>query len=347
MNHTIQLLGSCFILVTVVVHACKKEDENDTPKVTSYEAKYARRTSVECGGTICTPDSRPIFAYGMCWNTSGSPTLADSFSFKSDWFPADSFSTTIQGLTPNTTYYIRAYASNEAGTGYGEVRKFTTLPAGATIVFNNDLTYGAVTDIDGNVYKTIDLGTQTWMAENLRTTRYNDNTEIPLVSGNHEWEQLTSPAYCWYENNEEIYKDLYGGYYNGYAVLTGKLCPSGWHVPSDEEWHTLETYLGVPEGSYSTVEGLKIKETGNHNWYPEDNINGTNESGFTGLPGGFRMGYDGGNIGAEGYVAFWWASDGYPQYGSIFDRWLLYSHSDLIRDTRILATGLNVRCIKD
>lgn len=347
MNHTMQLLGSCFILFSIVVHACKKEDESDSPTVATSEVSYVRRTSVECGGTVKTPESYPFFAYGMCWNAGGSPTLADSFSYETALSPDASFNTTIQGLMPNTTYYIRAYASNMAGTGYGEVRKFTTLPATATIVFNADLTYDAVSDIDGNVYKTIIIGTQTWMAENLKTTRYNDDTEIPLVTDNNEWEHLTTPAYCWYENNEAVYKNLYGAYYNGYAVITGKLCPSGWHVPSDEDWQTLEMYLGVQPGSHGTDEGLKIKETGTHNWFPEENINGTNETGFTGLPGGFRMGYDGSNIGAEGYVAFWWTSSGYPQYGWLFYHWLLYDHSDIIGDSREIDTGMNVRCIKD
>ena len=100
----------------------------------------------------------------------------------------------------------------------------------------------SVKDGDGNTYSTVTIGTQIWLGENLKTTKYNDKTEIPLVTDDTEWEGLTTPGYCWYNNNSS-YKNTYGALYNWYAVNTGKLCPSGWHVPSNTEWTALEDYL--------------------------------------------------------------------------------------------------------
>ncbi len=128
----------------------------------------------------------------------------------------------------------------------------------------------SVTDIDSNIYKTVKIGTQTWMAENLKTTKLNDGSPIPLatVEGN-EWAEhtvgsLTTPEYGWLYDSAMVYKDRYGAFYNGYAVTTGKLCPAGWHVPSDKEWSTLITYLGGEE-----VAGGKLREPGTINWNEE------------------------------------------------------------------------------
>jgi uncharacterized protein (TIGR02145 family) len=351
MKHSFRSPFFIFFLFVFLTGACENEGDDGAPVVVTNELGPVRRTSVECSGSIDTAKYKPLMAAGFCWNTSGSPSLEDNFVLADAWRPE--FTYVIQGLLPATTYYIRAYASSLEGVGYGEVRSFTTLPAGFTVVYNPASVYGSVSDVEGNVYKTVELGSQTWMAENLKTTRFNDNTEIPLVTGGTEWENMTSPAYCWYENNEAIYKDFYGAYYNWYTVNTGKLCPSGWHVPSDEEWKTLEMQLGMSQEDADfwelrgTTEGLEIKETGTHNWFPDENIAGTNESGFTALPGGLRMGYDGGNIEGEGYVSFWWTSTRYLDYDIAVCRWVLDLQPKIIRVTRDCESGFNVRCIKD
>jgi uncharacterized protein (TIGR02145 family) len=113
------------------------------------------------------------------------------------------------------------------GTGYGAQLSFTT----------------AVTDKDGNVYHTVTIGTQTWMVENLKTTKYNDGTAIPFITDNSAWANLTTPGYCWYNNDSTTYKNMYGALYNWYAVSTGNLAPKGWHVATDAEWTTLQNYL--------------------------------------------------------------------------------------------------------
>ena len=143
-----------------------------------------------------------------------------------------------------------------------------------------------IADADGNTYKIIKIGDQVWTAENLRTTRYNDGTEIPLVTDYTAWTNLTTPSYAW-TNNDIGNKSVYGALYNWFVVKTCKLCPSGWHVPTDAEWTILENHLGG-----ISVAGGKMKETGTEHWFAP-NTDATNESGFTALPGGWRDGDNG------------------------------------------------------
>lgn len=147
------------------------------------------------------------------------------------------------------------------------------------ILFNQNLDYGSLTDIEGNIYKTIEIGTQTWMAENLRVTKLNDGTDIPyhFYTVKAYAVQDSTPAFRWFHDNPFFYKNTFGGEYNWYAVNSGKLCPSGWHVPTDNEWTLLTDYLGG-----DSIAGAKMKETGTKNWFGH-NEEATNESGFTAL----------------------------------------------------------------
>lgn len=192
-----------------------------------------------------------------------------------------------------------------------------------------------VTDADGNVYEFVSIGDQMWMAENLKTTKYNDGTEIPLVTGNTEWNQLTTPGYSWYENDKETYGNIYGAIYNWYAVNTEKLCPVGWHVPTQDEWLALEAYL-------ATNEGGKLKETGTTHW-GSPNSGATNETGFTALPGGKRDFY--GEFLDLGQYGYWWSS--LPEEFLINMRRLLYNSPALSSGKSNRAYGYSVRCLKD
>ena len=156
----------------------------------------------------------------------------------------------------------------------------------------------AVTDMDGNIYHTVSIGSQVWMVENLKTTKYRDGSNVPLVSNDIEWMRLTTPGYCWFDNDPATYKGTYGALYNWHAVNTGKLCPTGWHIPSDAEWMTLMNYLGG-----MSVAGGKLKETGTAHW-DSPNTGATNETGFTALAGGCR-GIDGYFILIEQRGAWW------------------------------------------
>jgi uncharacterized protein (TIGR02145 family) len=154
-------------------------------------------------------------------------------------------------------------------------------------------------DIDGNVYHTVVIGSQEWMVENLKTTKYNDGTAIPLVTDGTEWNNLTTPGYCWYNNDAATYKNTYGALYNWYSVNMGKLAPTGWHVPTDSDWSTLGTYLGG-----DAVAGGKLKEVGTTHWN-SPNTGATNETGFSALPGGSC---GGGNFVNVGIFGNWWSA---------------------------------------
>ena len=195
-----------------------------------------------------------------------------------------------------------------------------------------------VTDIEGNFYQTIRIGTQVWMTENLKTTKYKDATDIPLVTDNTAWLNLTTGAYCWYDNDEATYGDTYGALYNWHTVNTGNLCPTGWHVPTDAEWTTLTDYLGG-----ESVAGGKLKEIGTTHWN-SPNTGATNESGFTALPGSSRR--SSGTFDYVGSNGRWWSSTEYFNY-SAWHRRMLYDDSGVGRDDYNKKSGLSVRCVRD
>jgi len=195
----------------------------------------------------------------------------------------------------------------------------------------------SLTDRDGNVYKTILIGTQTWMAENLKTTKFNDGTSIPLITNGEVWKSLLTPAYCWY-NNDQTYKSTYGALYNWYAVTTSKLCPIGWHVPSNAEWTILTNYLGG-----LSVVGGKLKEAGTMHW-KSPNTGATNETGFKALPGGGR--YAGGKFNNIGLGGFWWSITEYVALDYYYQRMFNYD-SELYGNYNSGGDGFSVRCIKD
>ena len=208
-----------------------------------------------------------------------------------------------------------------------------------TPVFNPNVTYGSMTDQDGNVYKTVTIGTQTWMAENLRTTTYNDGTAIPNVTDDDEWGSSTTGAYCNYNNNtSEDTIATYGRLYNWYAVNTGKLAPTGWHVPTDAEWKELTDYLGGED-----VAGGKLKETGTTHWYIP-NEGATNETGFTALPGGYR--YLDGSFYFIGRYGYWWSATEYNTDNAWY-RTMYYLPSNVGRYYPSKELGFSVRCVRD
>ena len=195
-----------------------------------------------------------------------------------------------------------------------------------------------VKDIDDNFYNTITIGTQTWLVENLKTTRYNDGTNIPLIENNTEWVNLTTPGYCWYNNDEATYKNTYGALYNWYTVNTVKLCPSGWHVPSESDWSVLSNFLGGTD-----IAGGKLKENGIIHW-TTPNTGATNETGFTALPTGYRtLSGTYNNIQDFGYC---WSSTSFSTTHAGY-MMLFFNSSVLSSLNNYKRYGFSVRCIKD
>ena len=194
-----------------------------------------------------------------------------------------------------------------------------------------------VTDQEGNIYKVVKIGNQTWMAENLKATKFNDGTAIPLAYDKNTWNTSMTPAFCWYDN-DTVYKNRYGALYNGYAVNTNKLCPSGWHVSTDAEWTTLTNYLGG-----KNTAGGKLKETGTTSW-KDPNFGATNEGGFTALPGGTR--FSNGLFFTKGTAGYWWTFNGSNAMNGWY--WNVdFSNGAVNRYFHDSTNGFSVRCVKD
>jgi len=238
------------------------------------------------------------------------------------------------GLTAYATYYVRAYATNGVGTGYGDAIAFQS---------------GTVKDVDGNVYRIVQIGSQLWMAENLRATHYRNGDTIFHVYDGDTWSDLTTGAWCDYGYGPPNLP-TYGCLYNWYAVADSrKIAPEGWHVPTDDEWIELEMCLGMSQseangtGDRGTDEGGKLKEAGTTRWR-SPNVGATNESDFTALPGGRRH-YEG-YFEWMGEAAMFWSSTEFNGY-RIWMRQLAYVHSAVYREAFGKGCGSSVRCVRD
>lgn len=315
------------------------------PILTTTAVAYITIASAASGGKIITGGGGTITDWGLCWSTSPNPTISNSKTTvltrpdpEDDYF----FNNYISGLQASTKYYVRSYATNSAGTGYGNELIFTTL-AISSIVFNPDLTYESVSDKDGNSYKTIQIGTQVWMAENLKTTKYNDGTSIPEVTDNTDWKNLTTGGYSWYNNDALSFKSTYGALYNWYAVTDNRnICPTGWHVPTSGEWITLASYLGG-----ENVAGGKAKETGTTHWL-SPNRGATNETGFTGIPAGLRLNSSDIQFINIGYSGNWWSTSSVNGLGADLFSVDWASDWGLSNEPQIYkVSGLSVRCLKN
>jgi uncharacterized protein (TIGR02145 family) len=319
--YSLMILG----ITIMLTNGCTKETPAlQVPVLTTTAIGNILQTTATSGGNISSDGGAVVTARGVCYSTTANPTTTDSKT--SDSSGIGTFTSSLTGLVTGTTYYVRAYATNSLGTNYGQELSF--IP---------DFPYGTFSDIDGNVYKTIKIGTQTWMAENLKTTKYNDGTDIPLVEDAGGWAALSTPGYCWYNNDATANKATYGALYNWYTVNTGKLCPTGWHVPSDAEWAVLINYLGG-----KAVSGSKLKEIGLTHWL-DQNPSATNETGFTALPGGYRQ--NNGSFVTNGFSAYWWSSTEITT--SLAACWWIDTYSKVEAYGDDMPRGFSVRCIKD
>ena len=329
-----------------------------SPSVSTSVVADITSTSATCGGNVTDDGGSTVYERGVCWSTSTHPTIEDYHT--NDGSGTGVFSSSLTGLSSNTTYYVRAYATNSPGacgdgvTTYGQEYVFET---------SGQPGCGTITDYDGNEYSTVQIGNQCWMQGNLKVTHYSDGTIISLVEGTSEWDGLieTDEAYCYYDNSTAN-RDVYGALYTWAAAMDGAassnanpsriqgVCPDGWHLPSDAEWKQLEKYLGMSQaeadgtGYYrGTDEGGKLKETGTVQW-DSPNTGATNSSGFAALPGGSRS-RDGGFNGMGSGAVFWSSMEDISVLA--WDRALHYGHSEVLRGSNYKNFGFSVRCLRD
>ena len=310
-------------------------DTNNTlnktlPSIAGEPVQIENFNTVSSGGLIASTGGSPITARGICWSTTASPTITSNRT--TDGIGFGSFTSIISGLDNNTTYYFRAYVTNSMGTAYGNE---------SSIILYMNVPDAPVNDIDGNVYNTVKIGTQIWMAENYKATRYRNGDTISNVTDYATWANLTRGAYCDFTNNVTIGAS-YGHLYNYFSVIDNRqLCPTGWHVPSAVEWTTLLNYLGG-----NTVAGAALKETGIIHWNSPNSS--TNISGFSAFAGSWRGG-DGTWYYGPGILGNWWSSTSYNSTYSYFLTITADNNSKVVSSDIYFSkqAGCSIRCLKD
>jgi uncharacterized protein (TIGR02145 family) len=315
--------------VLIAIHSCKKE--SPVTVKTSEISSVGAKTAIS-GGIITENKEVEISSKGVVWSINPNPTILNDSTL--DGSGTSNFTSNITGLNPNKTYYVRAYATNSEETYYGDELSFTT---------NLLSSPGAGVTYSGRTYSTVVFGNdQEWMAENLRTSVYSNGDPIPNVTNSNQWSSLTSGAWV-HLNNSNSYENTYGKLYNWYTVSDSRnLCPTGWHVPTDDEWTTLTDYLG---GEPNADEILRSVGT---QYWRSPNTGATNESGFNGLPAGFRT--ESGNFTCDDCVSKWWSSTDYQN--DAISRQLSSTQVNgvgglFIRTIVDKNEGYSVRCLKN
>jgi uncharacterized protein (TIGR02145 family) len=313
---------SVIVLTGITIFtACKSDDDKLLPVLTTTSISDISESSAIVGGNVSNDKGFAVTFRGICWSRHESPTINDSLVVSGSG--KGSFFSHLVNLERYTTYFVRAFATSSEGTAYGNQLSFTP---------------GEVSDIDGNVYRFITIGSQVWMTENLRTTRYHNGDSIQMIKGDSAWINSKVGAYCTYNNDNNL-SSTYGHLYNWYAVNDSRsLAPIGWHVPSTIEWDDLAYYLGG-----KLMAGGKLKEAGLSHWN-DPNTAATNSNGFTALPGGFR--YIDGSFMNLNTFGIWWTTTLRTDIDA-FRRDMYYNKSEIYATGSFLYMGFSVRCIKD
>lgn len=298
-------LYACILLF----NGCKKEDHTILPEVKVVEFVNDSEFITTAKATVLSDGGAKVTERGVCWSTNPIPTISDKKVISG----ADigEYNVTLAGLTQGTKYYARAYATNGKGTAYSDDFSFIA---------------GTVTDIDGNVYNMVTIGTQIWMAEDLKVVKYQNGDPIPFITKYSEWETTKEGAY-WV-----LYSKLL---YNWHSVADKRnIAPKGWHVPTVSEWAVIAQYLGGKD-----IAGGKMKQAGTKNWYPP-NTGASNTSGFNAVATGSRAAN--GSILDFGDTAWWWSS-----YIPKATRITNMSHAINFNIGVDSNFGLAIRCVKD
>lgn len=305
--------------LTTALYGCLTDSDPvdiNLPAVTTGTIDNIAVTSASGAGTITNNGGAPITESGLCWSKDTVPTINDQHTTGTD---TSSFTEVLSNLEAGTVYFVRAYATNAGGTGYGNVVYFAT----------------SAQDVDNNVYHTVIIGHQLWMVENLRATHYRNGDPLYKAMNYSDWSirNNSAGAFCSY-NYDDANAAVYGMLYNSMATIDSRnVCPEGWHLPSMDEWRTLRDFLGGNE-----VAGGKMKEAGTDHWLML--TGSSNSSGFTGLPAG-SCHYD--EFDGMGKLTYFWSD---PKEESTVA--LLNEYESLVGTTnKPPATGFSIRCIRD
>jgi len=330
----IKALTASFCTILVISGCSKKNETLSSKNLTVVDASYVGQGWGVVSATI-NPDNMTLKVAFDYDSTTAFRHSVDALPDTISGTSSTTVNAVISGLKRNTDYYYRVKTIRGTDTTYSEHKDFiTTNPGKSKITFSDNFTYGSVQDIEGNIYKTIVIGAQTWMAENLKTTKFNDGTSIPFQPASSYWDDSAKMAYCWYSNDSV----LYGALYNWYTVNSGKLCPSGWHVPSDAEWTSMTDQIGG-----ESTAATKLKETGTVHWVSSITP-ATNESGFTAIGSGYRA--PSGIYNNLKHYAYFWTSTGNTAIDAMC-RFIYSGFDNLNVSAGNKLNGLSVRCIKD
>lgn len=271
------------------------------------------------------------------------------YFIKTETDPTNGNNFTITGITQllSVPYALNAKSADDGINRVSGSGDTLVLNSGKTFIIpglsaanNTTPSFGTLTDFDNNTYRTIQIGTQTWMADNLRVTKFRNGTAIPNITDSVQWQNTTNGAWCYYNNNAS-FNSTYGKLYNYYVIEnSNNICPTGWHVATRQDWYNLLVYLGGGD-----IAGSKMKSAGTQFWL-NPNFGATNSSGFSGLPGGnrssdgFQRNFD--YMGLEGY---WWSLSDSPDTAETY--YLLFDYGFLNSTDYPKNNGHSIRCVKD
>jgi uncharacterized protein (TIGR02145 family) len=340
LNFLTKLKTSCFfLLLLVVIISCKKK--NISPSVSTIGISNLTSQTVVVEGKVNNHGNSILSAQGVVISKYPDPVVPSLGYVTAENTANNYFVSTIINLEPQTLYYLRTYVTDNTGkTYYSEESTFSTPPS-ETSQFNPNKSYGTMADIEGNQYKTVEIGGQTWMAENLKVSKFNDGSLINEVLSPNVFTNGGNPAWCYYNDSVE-YNDLHGKLYNYYVTMNVKnVCPTGWHIPNSDDINSLMNYL-------SNNPGGKLKAIG-YNYWNSPNVGATNETGFSAIGTGYRSNDFWGN---KSVVEYWCKNGtsanilginaGMEGGSNQFTSDLYYNFENLTSNK-----GYSIRCIKD
>ncbi len=298
------------------------------PTLTTTAATSISTITASSGGNITNDGGAPVSARGVVWSTSQNPTI-ELITKTNDGTGTGSYTSFMTGLVPNSTFYIRAYATNSVGTAYG-----------TQVILNTPIVDTTITSVT--------IGLQIWSNKNLSVARYRNGDPIPQVTNPTQWASLTTGAWCWYNNDSAAYAAIYGRLYNWYAVNDPRgLAPQGWRIPTDGDWNRLVKFIDPASDTscqfctQSSTAGGAMKSVSGWN---APNTGATNSSGFTGLPGGYRG--SSAAFSSVGVGGAWWSAGEFDATRTWY-RYLSGNNANVFRDYFNKTYGFSVRVVRD